>query len=111
MFRLLQRLCAPDRHPLPPGGPPAAPHDDDSIEEVGKKLRRMTEFAIQVDRHKVWHARLSGWHQSLVGFSSVNVALFLYSTWIENIPGNYYGMMLVAHSLIMSVFAKRIVKL
>ncbi len=111
MFSVLRRLFAPDRYPLPREGPPPPPHRDDPIEVLEERARKLAKHAIEVDRCRSWYARLSGWHHATFAFTSVNVALLLYSTWVESIPGEYYGMLLVFLSLFMSTCSKRLVKL
>ncbi len=111
MFSVLRRLCAPERHPLPRTRPPPPPRPDDPAEVLEERVKKMAQHAIKVDRCRFWHARLSGWHHAIFAFSSVNVALLLYSGWVESIPGEYYGMLLVFLSLFMSICAKRLVKL
>ncbi len=111
MFSVLRRLCAPERYPLPRTRPPAPPHSDDPIEVLEERVQKLAQHAIELERCRIWRARLSGWHHAVLAFSFVNVALLLYSAWVESIPGEYYGFLLVLLTLFMSTCAKRLVKL
>lgn len=110
ILRLLHRLAAPNRYPIPtPEERMAPPHPDDSSEELEKKLDHLTKLSIRVEMAKIWHARLSGWHSAILAFSTVNVSLLLYSVWIAPIDGVVYGLLLTALSTFMSLCSKRLV--
>ncbi len=110
IFRMIRRLASPNRYPIPsPEERMAPPHPDDSSEELEKKLDHLAKLSIRLERAKIWHARLSGWHAAILGFSIVNSALLLYALWIAPIDGVVYGLLLTVLSTFMSLCAKRLV--
>lgn len=112
ILRLLRHLAAPDRHPLPGEAPvPPLGRERDDAAKLVDFQQRLADFRLQIERAKVWYAKLSGWHSAVFAFSTVNSILLLYSLFVSPINGVSYGLSLVLLSLFMSTCAKRLVTL
>ncbi len=111
ILRALRQLFAPDRYPLPETPIVEFPEKDDSAEVMRAKAVRTGRRAAQLQKAQAWRARVSGFTLAVLVISTLNVALFLMTWLVKPISALQYGLILNIAFPLLSISARRIVRL